>query len=121
MHFPYNYFCYNKKDDFDNKHRFGIIIFSKYPIIETHTVRSDPLTYNSTFEYVDILKDADTLRIFNFHLQSLRFSNNDLQYIKEEAPNGEVKLNESKNVIAKLKTGFLLRKLQSNRIKEAMN
>ena len=121
LHFPYNYFCYNKKDDFDNKHRFGIIIFSKYPIIETHTIRYDPLTYNSTFEYVDILKDADTLRIFNFHLQSLRFSNNDLQYIKDEAPNGEVKLNESKSVIAKFKTGFLLRKLQSNRIKEAMN
>ena len=121
LHFPYNYFCYNKKDDFDSKHRFGIIIFSKYPIIERHTIRYDPLTYNSTFEYVDILKDADTLRIFNFHLQSLRFSNNDLQYIKDEAPNGKVKLNESKSVIAKFKTGFLLRKLQSNRIKEAMN
>ena len=30
LHFPYNYYCYNKKDDFDSKHRFGIIIFSKY-------------------------------------------------------------------------------------------
>ena len=121
LHFPYNYYCYNKKDDFDNKHRFGIIIFSKYPIIERHTISYEPLTYNSTFEYVDILKGADTIRIFNFHLQSLRFSTHDLAYINEGASKGDIKLIESKNIIAKFKKGFLLRKLQSDRIKKVTN
>jgi endonuclease/exonuclease/phosphatase family metal-dependent hydrolase len=121
LHFPYNFYCYNKKDDFDNKHRFGIIIFSKYPIIDRHAIRYDPLTYNSTFEYIDILKENDTIRIFNFHLQSLRFSNNDLAYINDGAAKGDVNLNESKNIIAKFKKGFLLRKSQSDHIKTIMN
>ncbi len=121
LHFPYNYYSYNKKDDFDGKHRFGIIIFSKYPIIDRHTVRYEPLSYNSTFQYVDILKGNDTIRVFNFHLQSLRFSHENLNFINNPTTDGEIDLKESRNVISKLKRGFLQRNLQSDRIKKAMN
>lgn len=121
LHFPYNFYSYNKKDDFDDKHHFGIIIYSKYPIIERHTIRYDPLTYNSTFQYVDIVKGNDTIRVFNFHLQSLRFSHENLNFINNPTTDGEIDLKESRNVISKLKRGFLQRNLQSDRIKKAMN
>ena len=121
LHFLYNYYSYNKLSDFDDKHHFGIITFSKYPIIEKHTISYDKNTYNSIFQYVDILKDNDTVRVFNFHLQSLRFSTHDLQYINDGAAQGDVNLMESKSIVAKFKTGFLLRKVQSERIKKAMN
>ena len=121
LHFPYNYYSYNKLSDFDSKHHFGIITFSKYPIIERHTISYDKNTYNSIFQYVDILKDNDTFRVFNFHLQSLRFSNENLKFIKDVTADGEIDLRGSKNLISKFKTGFILRKLQSERIKKTMN
>ncbi|RIV45251.1 endonuclease/exonuclease/phosphatase family protein [Flagellimonas pelagia] len=46
------------------------IIFSKFPIIQGHSL-DFPQTNNNTL-YVDILFKKDTLRIFNVHLQSFR-------------------------------------------------
>jgi hypothetical protein len=74
--FADNFYSFNTKLDFDGDHHFGIIIFSRYPIINKQTVTSYPNDYNSIFQYADIKKDSDTFRIFNIHLQSLRFSPN---------------------------------------------
>ena len=114
------YFSFNPKLDFDNKHHFGIIIFSKYPIVHKETVTYKPGDYNSTFQYVDILKGNDTFRVFNAHLQSLKFSNDNLKYIDDPSIKDEKDIEESKSVIAKFKTGFLKRKVQSERIEEAI-
>ena len=75
------HYSYNPKLDFDGDHHFGIIIFSKYPIINKQTVGSYPYDYNSIFQYADVVKDTDTFRVFNIHLQSLKFSSTILQYI----------------------------------------
>ena len=42
-------YSYNRKIDFDNNHHFGIITFSKYPIINKQTVSYPPHDYNSIF------------------------------------------------------------------------
>lgn len=118
----YDYFySYNRKLDFDGKHHFGIIIFSRFPVISKETVAYPPKDYNSTFQYVDIAKGADTFRIFNIHLQSLKFSDDNRRYIDDPTMKGENDFEESKSVIAKLKYGFLRHKIQSDRIKKAMN
>lgn len=115
-----NYFySYDKKDDFDGKHHYGIIIFSRYPILEKHTIQYEPHNYNSIFQYIDILKGADTVRVFNVHLQSLKLSDSSRQFIEE--PSKELDLKKSRTIISKLKAGFLKRKLQSERIKRAMD
>jgi endonuclease/exonuclease/phosphatase family metal-dependent hydrolase len=120
LHMLGYHYSYNRKLDFDGKHRFGIITFSKYPIINKHTLSYTPNDYNSIFQYVDIVREEDTFRIFNIHLQSLKFSNENMSYIeKGEAREGT--LSESKSLIAKFRTGFLKRKIQSERIKAAMN
>jgi endonuclease/exonuclease/phosphatase family metal-dependent hydrolase len=111
-------YCYNPKLDFDGNHHFGIIIFSKYPIINNQTLSFYPNDYNSIFQYADVVKDADTFRVFNVHLQSLRFSNNNLQYIQNPDIKDDKNLKETKNVISKLKIGFVKRKIQSDRIAE---
>lgn len=110
-------YSYNYKLDFDNKHHFGIIIFSKYPILKKQTVAYEMRDYNSTFQYVDIIKNADTFRVFNIHLQSLKFSNENRRYIDDPSIKDESDIEESKSVIAKLKIGFLKRKVQSEHIK----
>ena len=119
LHFAYNYYSYEAKNNFDHKHHFGIITFSKYPIINSHTIETkstDEYNYNGIFQYVDIVKMGDTVRVFNLHLQSLKFSKANLSYIQEVQQDKTVDVQASKNILAKLKIGFLKRQLQSQNI-----
>ncbi len=116
----YNY-SYNPKLDFDGQHHFGIITFSKYPIINKKTMSYYPNDYNSIFQYTDIVKGADTFRVFNIHLQSLKFTVTNLEYIEKPTITDDEDLKKSRSLISKLKKGFLKRKIQSERIKEEMD
>ncbi|MBK7885081.1 MAG: endonuclease/exonuclease/phosphatase family protein [Chitinophagaceae bacterium] len=99
---------------------FGIIIFSKYPIIKKRIISGYPNNYNSTFQYADIVKGTDTFRVFNVHLQSLRLSRTNLNYINKPSINGDEDLEKSKSLISKLKNGFIKRQLQADRIRSEM-
>lgn len=114
------HYSYNQKLDFDGKHHFGIITFSKYPIIHKQTISFPPNDYNSIFQYTDIVKNNDTFRVFNVHLQSLKFSDDNLKYIEDPSIKDKSDLKKSKNIISKFKTGFLKRHIQSDRIKEVI-
>lgn len=59
----------------------GQVILSKYPIINSGSVEF-PETPNNAI-YADIVKDTDTIRIYNIHLESLRI-NTDVEKLKEE-------------------------------------
>ena len=115
--FPYYFYSYNSKEDFWGYAHFGIIIFSKYPIINKQTISWYPHDYNSIFQYVDIVKGLDTIRVFNVHLQSLRFSRTNLKYIDKPSVEDENAIKESKSIIKKFKTGFLKRQVQADRIR----
>jgi endonuclease/exonuclease/phosphatase family metal-dependent hydrolase len=115
------HYAFNPKLDYDGNHHFGIIIFSKYPIINKQTISFYPNDYNSIFQYADIVKGEDTIRVFNIHLQSLKFSSTNLQYIDKPDIIDDDDLKKSRSLISKLKTGFLKRKVQAERIKEEMN
>jgi endonuclease/exonuclease/phosphatase family metal-dependent hydrolase len=121
MEAPDYNFSYNPKLDFDGQHHFGIITFSKYPIIKKQTLSFYPNDYNSIFQYTDIVKGADTFRIFNIHLQSLKFSATNLKFIDNPEISTSEDVKKSKNLLYKLKVGFLKRKIQSERIKEEMD
>ncbi|MEP6950061.1 MAG: endonuclease/exonuclease/phosphatase family protein [Ginsengibacter sp.] len=111
-------YSYSLKDDFDRYHHFGRIIFSKLPIINKQTVVNYPNDYNATFQYIDVLKDNDTIRVFNVHLQSLKFTKANLSYLDKGGLNSDSNITESKSIIAKIKTGFLKRSIQANFIKD---
>jgi endonuclease/exonuclease/phosphatase family metal-dependent hydrolase len=121
LQMPYFFYTYNSKLNFDRDHHFGIIIFSRYPIIDKKSISYSPNTYNSIFQYVDILKGEDTFRVFNLHLQSLKFSDQDLVYLDKPSIDEEDKFSKSRNIISKFKTGFLKRKYQSEHLKEEIN
>jgi endonuclease/exonuclease/phosphatase family metal-dependent hydrolase len=114
------HYSYNRKLDFDGKHHFGIITFSKYPIINKQTISFPPNDYNSIFQYTDIVKEKDTIRVFNVHLQSLKLSGDNLKYIEDPSIKDKSDLKKSKSIISKFKTGFLKRHIQSDRIKEVI-
>jgi endonuclease/exonuclease/phosphatase family metal-dependent hydrolase len=117
---PHYNFSYNPKLDFDGKHHFGLITFSKYPIINKQTISFYPYDYNSIFQYSDIVKDADTFRVFNIHLQSLKFTATNLEFIDNPEITTTEDVKKSRNLLYKLKVGFLKRKTQSDRIREEM-
>ncbi len=116
----YNY-SYESRFDFDAEHHFGIITFSKYPIVLRQTVSNPPFDYNSTFQYTDIVKDADTFRVFNIHLQSLKLTATNLEYIDKPIITDKEDLQKTKKVAGKLKRGFLSRKRQAEAIRVEMD
>ena len=120
LSFPDYYYSYEYKFNFDNLHHFGIIVFSRYPIINRKTIEGQAQDYNSTFQYVDVLVNTDTLRVFNIHLQSLRFNQLNLNYLDNPGIRSDSDLVQSKNVIRKLKSGFLKRAVQAERVKLEM-
>ena len=110
-------YAYNNLDNFDDKHHFGRIIFSKYPIINRQTISFSKRTYENSFQYVDILKESDTLRVFNVHMQSLRFSDENRIYLESATnPNG-IDVDNSISIISKMKSAFIKRQIQADAIR----
>ena len=114
-------YSYRVRDDFDRYHHFGIIVFSKFPILRKQTLVNNPNSYNSTFQFIDILAGKDTLRIYNVHLQSLKFSQTNLNYLDSGKVPVQGNISESRNIISKIKLGVLKRASQANFIKDELN
>jgi endonuclease/exonuclease/phosphatase family metal-dependent hydrolase len=74
--YPYNYIKLKTKDN-----HFGQAIFSKYKILRAGSLNFSQTTNNAI--YADIIKEKDTVRIYNLHLQSLKIET------KEESFNTE--------------------------------
>ncbi len=55
-----------------NKTKYGQAIFSNFPILDSGSIEF-PNTANNAI-YTDIVKEQDTIRIYNIHLQSLHIS-----------------------------------------------
>jgi endonuclease/exonuclease/phosphatase family metal-dependent hydrolase len=123
LHFPYHCYSYDASDDYypaTNTH-YGTIIFSRIPLINKQIVKSYPHDYNSTFQYVDIVNNNDTIRIFNFHLQSMKLHDDDLNYIDSISLRDKRDIKESKNIISKIKASFPKRQKEAERVKTEVN
>lgn len=114
-------YSYRVRDDFDRYHHFGIIVFSKFPILRKQTLVNNPNSYNSTFQFIDVLAGKDTFRIFNVHLQSLKFSKTNLEYLDSGRVPRVGNISESKNIISKIKLGIVKRASQALFIKDELN
>lgn len=94
---------------------FGIATFSRYPII-----RRSRIPFNTTGNaamYTDILFRSDTIRVFNVHLQSIRFRDEDYAFmdtLKFKYSNEHMR--EIKNIGSQLKTAFSVRAGQADMI-----
>lgn len=101
------------------KNRFyGIVTFSKYPIIG-----KGEITYpgsSSLTIYTDVLIRKDTFRIYNNHLQSFRLKRMERSFIEEmTALNNKETMDEVKSLSVSLKKGFVLRALQAQVVKDS--
>jgi len=100
----------------------GIATFSRYPI-----VRKSRIPFNTTFNaamYTDVKLSSDTVRVFNVHLQSVRFRQEDYAFmdtVRFKYPNQQMR--GIKNIGSQLKKAFIMRAEQaeiiSNYIKDS--
>ena len=115
------FYSYNFTDDFLNHQHFGLMIFSKYPVVKKQRLSFYPYDYNSNFQFIDIVKAGDTLRVFNIHLQSMKFSQGNLSYIDNPTIESKKDIEKSKSVIAKFKIALMKRQVQADNIKAEIN
>ncbi len=76
-----SFFKYKFEKLSGNKVKYGQAIFSQYPIINSGSVEFPNTSNNAIF--VDIVKNQDTLRVYNVHLQSLHIDAN-VEKLKQE-------------------------------------
>lgn len=76
--YPYRYVKFDVKN-YDGKT--GLATFSKYPIVRNVRIKYESI-FNASI-YSDIVVNKDTIRVFNNHLESNRFSGNDLLMAKQ--------------------------------------
>jgi endonuclease/exonuclease/phosphatase family metal-dependent hydrolase len=117
---PYYHFSYHFKFDYDKRHHFGIILMSRYPLIKKKTINEPPLNYNSIFQYADLVKGPDTFRIYNCHLQTLRFTKPYKEYLENPSFDDRADLRKSRTVLTKLRYSINLHHRQSDRIRKEM-
>ena len=108
----------NYLDYFDGKRIDAIVTYSRYPIINTDKLK---LGKKYFCLITDIKKGGDTIRVFNIHMQSIYFDDNDLQWmidVAEAKNNNKTLKDDSKKIMWKLRNGFKKRAKQSRDIAE---
>ena len=83
---------------------FGMAIYSKFPIINTGEIRSDDDKFLNSI-YADFIKDKDTIRIYNIHLESMSID-------EENVVNTDRLANSYKDTGYRLRAGFISRSRQ---------
>ncbi|WP_299103862.1 endonuclease/exonuclease/phosphatase family protein [uncultured Tenacibaculum sp.] len=84
--------------------KFGLAIYSKFPIINSGSLNFEHSANNTIF--VDILKNKDTIRIYNVHLESLKINPKKENF-------GE---KDSERLFKRLENGFKKQVAQTERI-----
>lgn len=103
----------------NNSRDFGLQIFSRLPIINDGKITFDNDPNNGVI-YADIVRESDTIRIYNMHLGSVRLQNEDYDLFSEES---EFK-NKSKGterIVKLLKEAYLKRAAQVSILKKHMD
>lgn len=100
---------------------FGIATFSRWPIVDTGTI-SFPDNLNNLCIWSDIAVFEDTLRVYNAHLASIRFGDEDYRFMQElnTDTDGETIKRGGRRIIARLRDAFLRRADEVKRIKAHM-
>ncbi len=90
----------------------GIATFSRLPIVKTSRIPFDNSVNQAV--YTDIKAGKDTLRVFNIHLQSIRFGKSNYSFMDSlSLKHSRKQLKEAKEISVRLRDAFVLRAEQS--------
>lgn len=99
---------------------YGIVTYSKYPII-----RKGQIVYHGSSSlsiFTDIVIQKDTFRVFNNHLQSFRLKKMERSILEEmTSPDDQETIDMMKSLSLSLKEGFVKRAQQAEELKTYIN
>lgn len=117
----FNYYHENFSDESKKNSYFGLATFSKFPIINRENLQFNNDNSNQCI-WSDIVKDKDTLRIFNTHLGSIRFNHSDYNIIGGKgSPIWPYQKIPQQDIIKRLKLGFSKRSKQISQLIPIIN
>ena len=95
---------------------YGSVTMTRYPIINMGEIRFEESRNMSI--YTDVIIQADTVRIFNVHLQSYQIDPNKYSIIDSLGVNQEKDLREVREMGSKFKKAFQMRAKQAREIRK---
>lgn len=98
----------------NGRNYFGVALFSKYPIVNKGYIPFES-DVNNFCIYADIKYNGDTIRVYNAHLQSIRFKPEDYAFV-EDNKNQEKIETGVKRIAVRLKKAFEKRQEQVEKI-----
>ncbi|MDB5230614.1 MAG: hypothetical protein JWN76_1419 [Chitinophagaceae bacterium] len=117
--YPYHFYSRDQEKK-AGYYEYGSIIFSRFPIIASQRIPYEGINPESLI-FIDIVKGADTVRIFTTHLQSFKFSGNDYQGMEKIKDQDEEAMQASKSIIKKMRFAFTRRGMQATRVRNALD
>jgi endonuclease/exonuclease/phosphatase family metal-dependent hydrolase len=104
-----------------NNGDFGVVTFSKYPIVNTGKIVFNTRNNNICI-YTDLLINKDTVRVYNMHLQSISFGYADIKFLHQVyvGEDADSEIESSKNILRRMKRAFIKRANQSESIAKHM-
>lgn len=118
MGYSYHYFIASEysKNDYES----GIAIFSKYPMIDSANYSFEENDKGEHLLYADIKVNEKTFRVFATHLQSVHFKGKDYANIRRITRAGKPSLSDSRDIVSKLKRGYVSRYKQAELVSEKL-
>lgn len=105
FNFPYKYIKLRP-----NSAKFGMAIYSKYKIINSGSL--DLKSAGNNIIFADILKEKDTIRVYNMHLESLRIKPDEENFGQENSEKLVERINSSFKIQAEQTVKFLAHEKQ---------
>ncbi|MEJ5055347.1 endonuclease/exonuclease/phosphatase family protein [Sphingobacterium sp. MYb382] len=95
---------------------YGQVIYSKFPIINSGVIAHKEYGINRII-YADIVKEQDTIRVYNVHLRSFALQNEDKEFVQNPSASNEPNEDMSRRLGRKLKFAFNKRSDQAAALK----
>lgn len=97
---------------------YGVVTMTSFPVLRRETIFHNKAQSNGAI-CTDIVVNNDTIRVYNVHLQSIRFKPEDYKFIKSiEISANEKQLQGLEGVIERLRNAFVVRASQVNLLSE---
>jgi endonuclease/exonuclease/phosphatase family metal-dependent hydrolase len=96
----------------------GGAIFSKYPIIAHGNITFTEKNSENSCMYIDVQKGDRKFRVYNVHLQSIKFDPEDYKFVNRVSENDKPELASARRLGGKLRTAFKKRSDQVFKVKQ---
>jgi endonuclease/exonuclease/phosphatase family metal-dependent hydrolase len=127
LKYPYYFFSHDYRHDYrrgDGMFESGVIVFSRYPILDTLLIRyprPDGLKSTESLIAADIDVEGSRVRVFTTHLQSVLFQGKDFHNIEIIRNVDDSILAASRSIVKKLHFAFLRRADQAIAVRDQLD